>query len=149
MLPRDEEDMTTAYKVVRVEDSKYFSCTVNGVASVEYAIDKVSHAPDHLARHNYHILVFNRLVDAVNFISTRIGWNNAAVLECECTEKVELPSYLSSYIGEYDEDDIRHMIENCRRLSGWPRGTVMFKSVKPIREVSKKEAVDCAIRGAI
>lgn len=117
------------YKVVHMgqepyESKTYSSRIVDGYAEVEYKEGKFVHAPRWLARRGYHLLVFDSIERAVEFV----GYQSASIWESEATGEVELPPFLDGHVLGY----YKKFVED---YGTWPKGTKMYKRVKLLRRV--------------
>ena len=115
------------YKVVFWDGKQTTSYCVKGPAGVVYRPDEWTEAPVWLARKGYHLTAFARLRDAVSFAA---GALNHQIWEAEAEDFVPLPPSLDNF-------------ELCRRkiipVGPWPKGTVMARRIKLVRQINEEE----------
>ena len=120
---------TTVYKIVGLDgENNLSSLIVFGKARKTYEPGIAHRAPKWLAGMGYHLIAFDRLENALHF--TR-KWRNASfrIWECEATGVFgDLPKPLSQF-------DLCEGKIILPATGLWPRGTVMCKTLKLVREV--------------
>jgi hypothetical protein len=121
------------YKVVgRLYTGDLVSCTVYGAAEVCYKVGEFVQAPGWLAKHGYHLVVFDTFNNAKKFIGE---WDNLEIWEADAEERVELVPQMALNV-------ISGMIYGNTFLNIWPDGTRMYKRVKLLRRITNDDLKD-------
>lgn len=122
------------YKVVRPTNRHgiYKSFIAEGKAKVTYSLNKRAYAPRWLSREGNYLCVFDSLDMAYDFAIVFFH-KKYVIFECEartiCKKLVStcsLPRLAYGEINPFCVDD-------------WPKGTVMVKTLVPVREINRKD----------
>ena len=117
------------YKVVKVQDGKYFSTNAEKELKTEYKVDRWVSAPVG------GLLVFNSLNAAAVFNDKQKN----PIFLCEVMQPVKMPKMTATW----DLPFMLRLWENLRVArtgkSGWPTGAKAFRLVKLVEEI-KPEA---------
>lgn len=110
------------YKVCRNIYGKYYSLTVaDKPYCVSYKLNEISVAPQG------GLCVFDSLVNLRNAMPWLTSYTMIAYFECECEHEIDLLAY--------PRNDL--LIHDSAEEKLWPKGTKLFKTVKPIKELTK------------
>lgn len=103
------------------------SYLASGKARVYYKVGEWAEAPEWLQEKGYHLLVFETLEQARQFLPFP-QTIELEIWEAEAEDRYALPPMLNTsklYDGEFLE----------ARINWWPWGTLMYKRIKLIRRV--------------
>ena len=117
------------YKVVKVENEKFYSCNAPGKYSIEYTIGQTSYPVEGTGE----LFVFKYESDAKSFLTLQDSLfckKNLALLECE-TDSIEICEHRGSVLSEYLlEAYWKNFFEN---VFDAPQGTYLAKNLTPLK----------------
>lgn len=119
------------YKVVKVENEKFYSCNAPGKYSVEYNIGQTVYPVEGTGG----LFVFRYKSDANIFLTLENSIfckKNLTLLECE-TDSIEICEYRGSVLSEYLLES--YWKKFFKNVFYTPHGTYLAKSLKPLKIV--------------
>jgi hypothetical protein len=123
------------YKITREDLS---SAIANGQAKVYYDVGEWVSAPAWLNKQGFGLTVFKDVKDAVSFHQVE-RWD-ATLLIWECEVDGLLPRHDYCSLGKLKDKDIDRLLLVWREgYDLWPAGTMFYKRVKLIRQLSVEE----------
>lgn len=131
------------YKVVMDTLKGYYvSSVVCNKAQVIYRVGEWAEAPEWLKQYGYHLTAFNEYYFAHAFhdraISVNTEYNNKVFMVFEAEAKgvlTELPPRANiAELDDYNRLAVPYHT-HCEDYEKWPRGTIMVKQIKLVKEV--------------
>lgn len=130
---------------MKMEKKRYYKITTeiaggqvsfiifNSKAEVQYQIGEWAEAPDWLAKKGYGLFVFDSLKNAMDFLGKLGDPSRSKMWRCEIEGRYEkLPPNLTL-------DGINRGVLVPAEFKDFPKGTVMAKRVKLIRQIKTKK----------
>lgn len=122
------------YKVLSYKNGNLYSCIAGGNAQIQYKKDEFVQAPEWLQKINYHLLVFDSKLTAIDFMRNNPG-GKTVLYTCEIKNIIKNLPLCFSFPGLLNKLT-NFTTFNYPNLINWPNGTIMVKEVKLIKEVS-------------